>query len=468
MTQDPHYLKGLELYACGRYWDSHEEWEELWHAAKGTTRHFLQGLIQLDAALIHTERRHWRGVANLLRRALRHLEQCPGQMGGLDLTRLREEMRRYHEAIVALRDGATTEFDWDLKPHLAREDETFGTQRHSITAASREVVRMYTPLGSETLKNGEVLEIGVVSGPDAEWQPRIEPFLSHKGPGWNDHIQRALREPLDALQTLFYVGSVGGELVTQVMIVGHGGAGILGHVFTKPEHRRKGAYSRLMAHQMRDVPRRGFQVLTLGTGFDSHAYWIYHSFGFRSIRDGSGQMKWEAEAGAEERALAVGPVVVRPIEWTDWGALGLLAVQPTTPGESLPRSLDAGVLGQGNMEYGFIRLKLAVERQPQRRAVVLVKDSGLAVGWASLVPDERWFRQRLLLDVHTHPGFATEMLRLIEALPHGDLPVDAYVNAGGEARRTALKAAGFTQTAVLAHWLKVGEGREDVEVWTRV
>lgn len=326
---------------------------------------------------------------------------------------------------------------------------------------------MYTALGSEALQNGEVLEIGVVVGPDAEWQPRIEPFLSHKGPGWNDHIQRALREPLDALQTLFYIGTIGGELVTQVMIVGHGGAGILGHVFTKPEHRRKGAYRRLMGYQMRDVARCGFQVLTLGTGFDSHPYWIYHSFGFRSIREGSGQMKWEAAAGAEDRLLTPGPVTVRPLAWTDWGALGLLAVQPVSAGESLPRSLESGVLGQGNMEHGFIRLKLALERQPQRRAVVLVKESGLAVGWATLVPDERWFRQRLLLDVHTHPNFTEAIPRLIEALPPGDLPIDAYVNAGGTARRGALEATGFSRSAVLPDWLESGEGKEDVEVWTR-
>jgi len=326
---------------------------------------------------------------------------------------------------------------------------------------------MYTPLGRETLKNGEELEIGVVAGPDAEWQPRIEPFLGHKGPGWNDHIQRALREPLDGLQTLFYVGCIGGELVTQVMIVGHGGAGILGHVFTRPEHRRKGAYSRLMGHQMRDVSRQGFQVLALGTGFDSHAYWIYHGYCFRSIREGSGQMKWEAEPGAEGRLLAAGPTTVRPLEWRDWGALRLLAVQPVSPGESLPRSLDAGVLGQGNMEYGFIRLKLALEKQPQRRAAALVKESGLAVGWATLTPDERWFRQRGLIDVHVHPNFTAQMPRLIEALPLGEGSVDAYVHAGGEARRNALHAAGFARAAVLPRWLKNGAEAEDVEVWTK-
>lgn len=130
MTDDPHYRRGVELYARGRYWDSHEEWEELWHPATGTTRHFLQGLIQLDAALIHTERRHWRGVANLLRRALAHLEACPERMAGLDVACLRAEMRRYRAAIIALRDGSATEFDWRLKPQVVLEAEGTGTAPH--------------------------------------------------------------------------------------------------------------------------------------------------------------------------------------------------------------------------------------------------------------------------------------------------------------------------------------------------
>jgi predicted metal-dependent hydrolase len=95
----------------------------MWHHATGEVRHFLQGLIQLDAALIHTERGHWRGVANLLRRALGHLEQCPSGMWGLDLERLRAQMRRYREAIVTLRDTGGGEFDWGLKPELAVEGE---------------------------------------------------------------------------------------------------------------------------------------------------------------------------------------------------------------------------------------------------------------------------------------------------------------------------------------------------------
>jgi hypothetical protein len=119
------------------------------------------------------------------------------------------------------------------------------------------------------------------------------------------------------------------------------------------------------------------------------------------------------------------------------------------------------------MEFGFLRFKLALEREERRRARALVTDSGLAVGWAGVRPDDRWFGQHLLLDVHVHPHFAAETARLIEALELGDAPVTAYVTADGETRRHALGATGFRRTTVLPDWLRYREQRYDVELWTR-
>src|SRR6516162_9140895 len=46
------YLYGLDLFNAGYYWEAHEAWEALWHAAgrKGATADFLKGLIKLAAA----------------------------------------------------------------------------------------------------------------------------------------------------------------------------------------------------------------------------------------------------------------------------------------------------------------------------------------------------------------------------------------------------------------------------------
>jgi uncharacterized protein len=133
-SYDPRYLAGLRLYHLGRYWDSHEEWEALWREAAGAERHFYQGLIQLDAAIIHTQRGHWGGVANLLARSLGHLDQCPDHLLGMDVARLRSQLRAFREEVRALREARHNRFDEAVLPDLtvdeidcqtliAREDE---------------------------------------------------------------------------------------------------------------------------------------------------------------------------------------------------------------------------------------------------------------------------------------------------------------------------------------------------------
>src|SRR5262245_66687371 len=46
------YLRGLDLFNGGYYWEAHEVWEGLWKAAgrRGETAAFLKGLIQLAVA----------------------------------------------------------------------------------------------------------------------------------------------------------------------------------------------------------------------------------------------------------------------------------------------------------------------------------------------------------------------------------------------------------------------------------
>ncbi|ANT54464.1 hypothetical protein MEA186_01356 [Mesorhizobium amorphae CCNWGS0123] len=43
---------GVDLFNHGYYWEAHEAWEPLWHAAKRSTQHrpFFKGLILLAAA----------------------------------------------------------------------------------------------------------------------------------------------------------------------------------------------------------------------------------------------------------------------------------------------------------------------------------------------------------------------------------------------------------------------------------
>jgi predicted metal-dependent hydrolase len=131
---DPRYLVGLRLYYQGRYWDSHEAWEEIWRESEGPLRHFFQGLIQVDAAVIHTQRGHWSGVANLLARSLGHLEQCPDRLLGMDVARLRDQLHAYRAEILALQEGRKEAFDGSLYPDLTVE----GIDRETLLAVEEE------------------------------------------------------------------------------------------------------------------------------------------------------------------------------------------------------------------------------------------------------------------------------------------------------------------------------------------
>ena len=50
------YLFGIDLFNHGYYWEAHEAWESLWHAAErtGPIADFLKGLIKLAAAGVKT------------------------------------------------------------------------------------------------------------------------------------------------------------------------------------------------------------------------------------------------------------------------------------------------------------------------------------------------------------------------------------------------------------------------------
>jgi hypothetical protein len=70
------YLNAIDLFNHGYYWEAHEAWEELWHAAgrRGAIADFLKALIKFAAAGVKVRegrsdgvRRHAKRASELLR-----------------------------------------------------------------------------------------------------------------------------------------------------------------------------------------------------------------------------------------------------------------------------------------------------------------------------------------------------------------------------------------------------------------
>lgn len=91
--------EGLQCYRDGRFWHAHEHWESVWLQLHGQEKMFLQALIQTTAAFHHFKRGNLVGTASLLRNALRRLEPLPDQFGGIDVDRLRQDLRGWIHSI---------------------------------------------------------------------------------------------------------------------------------------------------------------------------------------------------------------------------------------------------------------------------------------------------------------------------------------------------------------------------------
>src|ERR1022692_4664825 len=75
LTREPLYLRGIELYRAGEFFECHEVLEELWTPMRGPHRLFLQALIHFAVAFYHQQRRNPLGAERQLRKALRKIER---------------------------------------------------------------------------------------------------------------------------------------------------------------------------------------------------------------------------------------------------------------------------------------------------------------------------------------------------------------------------------------------------------
>lgn len=82
------YLRGIELFNRGEFFEAHEVLEDVWRAAPGPEKLFLQGLIQISVAFVHHSRGNITGARSLLKRACKNLSGYPAVCAGIDLREL--------------------------------------------------------------------------------------------------------------------------------------------------------------------------------------------------------------------------------------------------------------------------------------------------------------------------------------------------------------------------------------------
>ncbi len=315
---------------------------------------------------------------------------------------------------------------------------------------------MTKEMGNVALKSGQTMRIVRVDAPDPDWKQPVLDFLQHKGELWVEANRLMLEQQLEGIQTYFYLAMSGEQIVGNIMTIEavEAGVGILGHVFTAAEHRRKGICAAIMEVLTRDFVGRGGRGMTLSTGYRSPAYHIYRRFGFRGLGE-TGKMIWEAESDFLGNYFASGITEVRDIHWPDWCLLDLLY---KIESGSFLRGVYHGHHGLAGYEGCFVRFHRLIQ-EPPSQSKVLTKSGGEVVGHALLLPDPRWKKDVLLLDLFIHPHFyqaGAELLEAIELPP--DIKVQAHADGRSPEKVELLKQRGFAQEAMLPGQLRDADG----------
>jgi uncharacterized protein len=90
---------GLELFNDREFFDAHEALEDIWRAAPGPEKKFLQGLIQVAVALYHHGNGNMIGARSVLRRGFRNLSRYPEGFGGIHLASLLGSVSDWQRAL---------------------------------------------------------------------------------------------------------------------------------------------------------------------------------------------------------------------------------------------------------------------------------------------------------------------------------------------------------------------------------
>ncbi len=165
--------------------------------------------------------------------------------------------------------------------------------------------------------------------------PMLHDLLGHKGQPWLRDIQQRLVQGVPGAQDVYAVVAAGSQALASACVNKSGPLGVLGHCYTRPEHRRRGYARRLVEAVLSWFDMTGGQWLYLGTTAELDEG-LYRKFGFQPLRrtawtpyDRVTLVRRGPRAAEHPYADLSGAVVVRDVTRADWpAAVALLQYRP--------------------------------------------------------------------------------------------------------------------------------------------
>ncbi len=327
---------------------------------------------------------------------------------------------------------------------------------------------MKTDHATYQLANGETLVVRTLEPPLGDYIPKIEYW-------WRDVREPLVRGELAATSIdRFVVGELDGEYVgsmTYSLPRDTRDLSVLGMVWTRPDHRRKGIGEVILSHLLEDFRAQGGVAMYLCTT-NPYAYDMYHKAGFRSlVGDGMRYLTPGHEDFDRTFFAYAGEAVVRPGTWGDLPRVSALYNQPEP--DWLIKDYPRRVFRDMRYESHYIR---AWKPASEGRGVVRVLENpaGRVVGIASAIEVDSFYEQHALtLEVWACPAYLGQVPALLEPTLQGAANdpnteiVQAWVAACDQQKVDILAEAGFREEARLRDHLAVGDERVDLLLYRR-
>ena len=106
---DPAFVRAVDHFNRGQYFDAHEAWEEGW------TSNFEKGLIQAAAALLHFERGNLHGARRLYAGSRGYLEPYRPRFQGIELEPFVAGMERCFAELLSTVEGSGSNIGFEKK-----------------------------------------------------------------------------------------------------------------------------------------------------------------------------------------------------------------------------------------------------------------------------------------------------------------------------------------------------------------
>jgi predicted metal-dependent hydrolase len=92
---------GIAQFNDALFYECHDTLEDVWSGARGPSRDFFQGLVQLAVAFYHLGNGNRAGALTLLGRALARLDRYPDVYAGVALAPLRAAAGEWRDALAS-------------------------------------------------------------------------------------------------------------------------------------------------------------------------------------------------------------------------------------------------------------------------------------------------------------------------------------------------------------------------------